>query len=263
LRLRLTIQGRKIALAIPEKTVFVPNLIGLFNASKIVVRPGETVFDASTGCGIHAILCALLGAKRVVACDLNGYAIKAARRNAELNGVADRCEFVHGSFDEALKAAGRRIGLVVSTLPNTPSGHRFSKEPAMVGAPFVSRFLSGGKDGGSLSAQLVRAAAPRLARNGRIHLHVVDWNDKSLVRSALREAGLACAVVGRANIPVWGQRCNAGVTFKKRARGRPWRVRYADLPAAPGTGVSVLEAAAGARPRRPRLAGEIEIEVRR
>jgi len=263
MKLRLTLQGHPIVLLIPEKTVFVPNLIGLLNASTMVVRPGETVFDASTGCGVHAILAAKLGAGRVVACDLSPYAIKAARRNAELNGVADRCTFVAASFEDALRRLKGRVDLVVSTLPNTPSGHKYARERAMKETPLVSRFLIGGPGGGSLSAQLVRAAAPKLSRRGRMHLHTVDWNDKTLVRSALREAGLEPRVVARANIPEWGHRCNAGRTFKRRAAARPWRVRYRDLPAKPKTGVQVLEAAASpaSLPPRRRASPELEVEI--
>lgn len=260
MKLRLVVQGMPIVLRVPERTVFVPNLIGLLNASTMAVRPGELVFDASTGCGVHAILAAKLGAGRVVGCDLNGHAVKAARRNARLNGVEDRCHFVHASFEDALKELDG-IGLVVSTLPNTPSGHRYAREAAMRAAPIVSRYLIGGAGGGSLSAQLVAAAAPRLSRDGRIHMHVVDWNDKSLVRGALRQAGLAAKIVGRANIPVWGHRCNAGRTFLKRARRGPWEVRYARLPARPGTGVQVIEAASGERPARRRVPPRLQVEV--
>lgn len=261
MKIALTVQGRRVRLDIPEKTVFTPNLVGLLNASAIALRPGETVVDASTGSGIHAILCAKLGAGRVVACDVNSASVRAARRNARLNGVADRCEFIHGSFEKALARAGKRIDLVVSTLPNTPSDHRYMKERAMKAAPHVSRHLDGGDRGVSLGVRLVREAAPRLGPNGRLHIHVVDWSDSDAVLGAIRDEGLRSRVVARANIPVWGQRLNTVEVFRRKAARRPWRVRYADLPKTPGTGVRVVEAARRSRPARRAARRELLVEV--
>jgi ribosomal protein L11 methyltransferase len=51
---------------------------------------GRTVVDYGCGSGILAIAAALLGARRVVATDLDPQALIATRENAEQNGVADR-----------------------------------------------------------------------------------------------------------------------------------------------------------------------------
>jgi ribosomal protein L11 methyltransferase len=53
--------------------------------------PG-TVLDVGTGSGILAIAAALLGARRVVGCDIEETACRTARENARLNGVSDRVE---------------------------------------------------------------------------------------------------------------------------------------------------------------------------
>src|SRR5215510_2630395 len=52
------------------------------------VRPGDRVLDMGTGSGVNAILAAS-AAHRVLAVDINPYALDAARANAERNGVAD------------------------------------------------------------------------------------------------------------------------------------------------------------------------------
>ncbi len=52
---------------------------------------GERVLDMGTGCGVNAILAATRGAS-AVAVDINPEAVRAARGNAERNGVADRVE---------------------------------------------------------------------------------------------------------------------------------------------------------------------------
>jgi ribosomal protein L11 methyltransferase len=52
------------------------------------LRPGDRVLDVGTGSGILAIAAARLGAERVLALDIDPQAVKAARQNAEANGVA-------------------------------------------------------------------------------------------------------------------------------------------------------------------------------
>ncbi len=55
---------------------------------------GETVIDYGCGSGILAIAAALLGARHVVATDIDPQALEATRANAERNGVASRVEVV-------------------------------------------------------------------------------------------------------------------------------------------------------------------------
>ena len=254
MELRATVQGVPLVLRIPRKKVFVPNLVGLLNAATMRVAEGDVVFDASTGSGVHAILAAKLGARRVIACDVSPDAIAAARLNARLNGVAGRCRFILGSFAEALERV-RDVDLVVSTLPNTPLGHPGSREPAMRAAPLVSRYLSGGAGGASLTAELARKAIPRLSGAGRLHLHLVEWNDNEPLLAALREGGLAVRTLTRARIPAWGLRCNAAGAFERKALRNPWVIRYAELGGR-GQSVRVIEAA-----RRPAAARRAAAQV--
>ncbi len=54
------------------------------------VRPGMAVADAGSGSGVLAVAAAALGARRVVAVDLEPSAVEATRRNAMANGLAGR-----------------------------------------------------------------------------------------------------------------------------------------------------------------------------
>jgi ribosomal protein L11 methyltransferase len=57
------------------------------------------VFDVGTGSGILAIAAVLLGAPRVVACDIDPVAVEATRENAERNGVLAAIEVHVGGVD--------------------------------------------------------------------------------------------------------------------------------------------------------------------
>lgn len=56
------------------------------------VKDVETVIDVGTGSGILGIAAAKLGAKKVVMTDIDYVAVKSAKHNCEINGVADKCE---------------------------------------------------------------------------------------------------------------------------------------------------------------------------
>lgn len=69
------------------------------------VRPGVSVADVGTGSGILAVAAALLGAEHVAATDVDALAVRIARENVALNGVADRVDVAErsvpppGAFD--------------------------------------------------------------------------------------------------------------------------------------------------------------------
>jgi release factor glutamine methyltransferase len=54
----------------------------------IRIQEGSYVLDMGTGTGIQAIRAALLGARRIVAVDINPHASRCAYRNVRLNGLA-------------------------------------------------------------------------------------------------------------------------------------------------------------------------------
>ena len=64
---------------------------GLALARRILASPecvqGKSILDLGCGSGVVAIAAALAGARRVIACDLDPWALQAARLNAAENGV--------------------------------------------------------------------------------------------------------------------------------------------------------------------------------
>ncbi|MDR1438609.1 MAG: 50S ribosomal protein L11 methyltransferase, partial [Clostridiales bacterium] len=60
--------------------------------------PSPSVLDIGAGSGILSIAAILLGARSALGIDIDKYAVKVARQNAELNGVGDRAVFEVGDL---------------------------------------------------------------------------------------------------------------------------------------------------------------------
>ncbi|KAA3626244.1 MAG: methyltransferase domain-containing protein, partial [Proteobacteria bacterium] len=77
----------------------------------------RTVLDFGCGSGILAIAALRLGAARALATDVDPRALDATRRNAELNGVAERLEIADAGTMTASIADGRvRADVVIANI---------------------------------------------------------------------------------------------------------------------------------------------------
>lgn len=118
---------------------------------------GERVLDVGTGCGYHAILAALCGA-RVTATDVSARALAYARLNAALAGVT--IDFRCGSLLDPVR---ERYDVVVSNPP-------FVITPEAARTRGVRTYRDGGREGDSLLAELVGGLGEVLAPGGRAWL---------------------------------------------------------------------------------------------
>ena len=146
---------------------------------------GERVLDVGTGCGYHAILAALCGA-RVTATDVSARALGYARFNAALAGA--EIDFRRGSLLEPVRdsrsdladavdsvdswsAARERYDVVVSNPP-------FVITPEAARADGVRTYRDGGREGDSLLAELVGELGGVLAPGGRAWM-LGNWEIKA------------------------------------------------------------------------------------
>lgn len=146
---------------------------------------GERVLDVGTGCGYHAILAALCGA-RVTATDVSASALGYARFNAALAGA--EIDFRRGSLLEPVRgprfdladavdsldswsAARERYDVVVSNPP-------FVITPEAARADGVRTYRDGGREGDSLLAELVGELGGVLAPGGRAWM-LGNWEIKA------------------------------------------------------------------------------------
>lgn len=68
------------------------------------VKPGMDVIDVGTGTGILAIAAAHMGAKHVLASDIDPMAVRVAKENIEINGFSDVIEAKEGDLLEAAES---------------------------------------------------------------------------------------------------------------------------------------------------------------
>jgi ribosomal protein L11 methyltransferase len=71
-----------------------------------VIRPGDDVIDVGTGSGVLAIAAAKLGARHVLALDLDPVAVSSATENARLNGLESRITVKHSDLLQVLRESG-------------------------------------------------------------------------------------------------------------------------------------------------------------
>ncbi len=171
-----------------------------FSAAQMRVRPGDVFLDVGTGSGLHAILAAKLGARRVYGTDINPAALRLARANARRNGVARVCRFLQGSLTQPLVSRAVKVDAMVYNAPHFPG--------SLVDPALPRRLISsvdGGAAGGDLNARFLCEAPRALAPRGRVYNPVVAWSDPATSRRAIRRVGYRAAVLARVHIPVWGR----------------------------------------------------------
>lgn len=69
------------------------------------ITPQDTVLDVGCGSGILAITAALLGANKIIGCDIDEVAVKVAGENAALNGMQDRIAFHQGDLTSQVEGS--------------------------------------------------------------------------------------------------------------------------------------------------------------
>lgn len=116
-------------------------------------EPVGSALDLGTGCGVQALHLAA-HSRRVVATDVNARALRLARFNAALNGVAERVEVRDGSFFAPV--AGEHFDLITTNPP-------FVISPA-TGERLVYR--DSGLPGDRVVEDIVRAAPHHLTDGG-------------------------------------------------------------------------------------------------
>ncbi|MCJ8006883.1 50S ribosomal protein L11 methyltransferase [Lederbergia wuyishanensis] len=80
-----------------------PTTVMCIQALEKTVQKGQHIIDVGTGSGVLSIAAALLGAKNVLALDLDEVAVKSAKQNIEINNVSEQIEVRKGNLLEGIE----------------------------------------------------------------------------------------------------------------------------------------------------------------
>jgi release factor glutamine methyltransferase len=143
------------------KNVYEPAEDSLLFAENLEVEAGESVLDMGTGCGILGILAAKKACS-VAAVDVNPYAVRCARENAEVNNVGGKIAFVQGDLFTPLREAAK-FDVILFNAPYLPADEREANS-------WIGRAWAGGATGRQIIDRFISEAPRHLKRAGRVLL---------------------------------------------------------------------------------------------
>lgn len=149
--------------------VYPPSEDSILFIESLDVTPGERVLEIGCGSGVVSIHCALNGC-RVMAGDINPFAVELAQRNAESNGVimdvrlTDVYDNIEGEFDT-----------ILFNLPYLP----------VEDEGLLARAWSGGDDGLGPLPRLLDGSDKVLAEGGRIVVVTSSLMDADATEKAI------------------------------------------------------------------------------
>lgn len=165
-----------------------PKAGSLLFCRRLSFRAGERVLEIGTGIGLAAVLAARAGA-RVVATDVVPAAVRCARENALLNGVADRVDARLGDCFEPVP--GMRFDLICTSPPQMPTPPGRDRDDPVAAAD------NGGLDGWELLDRVIEGAPAHLDPGGRLVFTLFAFLGVKAAFAKLSAAGLDPSVLGQ------------------------------------------------------------------
>ncbi len=161
-------------------------------AENLKVKRGDAVLDLGTGCGILGILAAKHAA-RVLAVDLNPYAIQCAKENARRNKVIGNIGFVQADLFMALKEE-ISFDLITFNAPYLPSEDYEEKT-------WIGRSWAGGANGRQVIDRFISQVHARLKPQGRVLLMQSTLTDVEETINQFNQQALKAHVLAERKLP--------------------------------------------------------------
>jgi len=173
------------------RNVYEPAEDTFLAAASLVVNKGDVVLDMGTGCGILAILAAQK-AKRVVAVDINPYAVRCARKNAEVNKLANQVDIREGDLFQPVHK-DEKFSLIIFNAPYLPT-------PPKEGKSWLGKSWAGGPTGRQFIDGFISEASRYLKRDGRILLVQSSLANIDETLEKFLKAGLKARVIAEKKV---------------------------------------------------------------
>lgn len=165
-----------------------PKAGSLFFCRHLSWRAGDRVLEIGTGMGLAAVLAARAGC-HVVATDVVPEAVRCARDNAVLNGVADRMEVRLGDgFDPV---SGMTFHLICTSPPQMPTPPGRERDDPVAAAD------NGGPDGWALLDRVIGEGPRFLEPAGRLVFSLFGFLGVQRALARLRAVGLEPSILAR------------------------------------------------------------------
>ena len=143
------------------ENVYEPAEDSFLFAENLKVKEAETVLDVGTGCGILGILAAEKASK-VLAVDVNPYAVRCARGNAKLNNVQGKIYCIQGDLFTPLSKTYKN-DVIFFNAPYLPATEDETES-------WIRRAWSGGALGRQIIDRFITEAPRHLKQIGRVFL---------------------------------------------------------------------------------------------
>lgn len=175
-----------------DEKVYEPAEDTFLLVENLKVEEKEVVLDMGTGCGILAVLAAEK-AQKVVATDINPYAIKCSKKNARTNCVEDRIEFRLGDLFNPIRPH-ETFSIILFNSPYLPSKPCEKRS-------WIGRAWAGGPSGREVIDRFIINAPEFLMAKGQILLVQSSLSDIDQTLERFNERGLKARVVTKAEFP--------------------------------------------------------------
>ncbi|MFA5571816.1 MAG: HemK2/MTQ2 family protein methyltransferase [Candidatus Bathyarchaeia archaeon] len=171
--------------------VYEPAEDSFFFATNLIIKPDQVVLDLGTGSGILAIIAAKK-AQYVLAVDLNPYAIRCAKENAELNKIQNMA-FLQGDLFTALKD-GTKFDLILFNAPYLPSEEGED-------STWIGRSWAGGANGRVVLDRFIPQVPSYLKPHGRVLLMQSTLTGIEKTINAFAKQKLRAVVMAEQQLP--------------------------------------------------------------
>jgi len=173
------------------RNVYEPAEDTFLAADNLNVNEEDIVLDVGTGCGLLAIVAAQR-AKKIVAVDLNPYAIRCVRRNAEINKLTEKIDVRKGDLFKSIKG-DEKFSLIIFNAPYLPTAPREERS-------WLGKAWAGGLTGRQLIDRFITETPRYLTEKGRVLLVQSSLASIDETLKEFQEAGFEARVIAEKRV---------------------------------------------------------------